>query len=108
MRDDTAEGLVFGHLDGQHVSVASVERAAGPQDHAVRIRVARGDAFGIVVAPLAPARARSTGRSAPRKRRADRRGKLDEIATAESHVLATSRQRLVRWVPAEARRCTWR
>src|SRR5262245_47399320 len=83
MRDHTAEGLIFGHLDGQHVPVASIKRAAGPQNHAMRVRVARSDAFGIEVAPLVPIRARSTRRSATRKRCADRCGNLDEVAAAE-------------------------
>ena len=93
MRDHTAEGLVFGHLDGQHVPVALIKRAAGPQNHAVRVGVARGDSFGIEVAPLAPTRARFAGRSAPRERRADRRGNLDEIAAAERHVLSPCKRR---------------
>src|SRR5215468_7767033 len=89
MRDHTAEGLVFGHLDGQHVPVALIKRAAGPQNHALRVGIARGDSFGIEVAPLAPIRVRSAACSAPRKRRTDRRGNLDELAAAECHVLSS-------------------
>src|SRR5512139_3292236 len=89
MRDHTAEGLVFGDLDGQHVPVASIKRAAAPQNHAVRVWVARRDSFGIEVAPLAPTRARSAARSTPRERCADGRGNPDESAAAERHVLTS-------------------
>src|SRR3954465_9712869 len=89
MRDHTAEGLVFGQLDGQHVPVALIKRAAGPQNHALRVRIARGDSFGIELAPLAPVRARSATCSAPRERRTNRRGNLDELAAPECHDLSS-------------------
>src|SRR6185503_19860532 len=87
MRDHTTEGCVFGDLYGQHVPVASIKRAAGPQNHALRVRVARGDSLRIEVAPLAPIRERSAARSAPRERCTDGRGNPDEWAAAECHVL---------------------
>src|SRR5882757_99409 len=87
MRDHAAEVLVFRDLDGQHVPAAVIKRAAGPQDHALRVRIARGDTFGIEVAPLAPLRARAATYSAQRKRRTDRRGNLEQLAAAECHVI---------------------
>jgi hypothetical protein len=57
-RDDALEGLVLRHLDGQprrlgpKAFVASGGRAARPQDHAVALRVGRGNAFGEEVALL--------------------------------------------------------
>src|SRR5678815_2605358 len=105
MRDHTTEGRVFGDLDGQHVPVASIKRAAGPQNHALRVRVARGDSFGIEVAPLAPIRARSAARSAPRERCADGRGNPDESAAAECHVLISCKPlRMPREMLAHERR----
>src|SRR5207253_2088832 len=47
MGNDTSELRVLRNLDGQQLAFAILEWAPGPEDDAMRIGVARGDAFGI-------------------------------------------------------------
>ncbi len=54
LRDDAAELRVLRDLDRQQLAGAGCERAAGPQDHAGRVGIARRDALRIKVARLAP------------------------------------------------------
>src|SRR5262249_47252721 len=84
-RDDTPEGLVRGHLDREDVPLTAIEGPASPEDHAVRIRVARGDAFREEVSPLAPARRRGPFGTRPGERGAHGRRHLDEVTAADRH-----------------------
>lgn len=82
---DPAEGLVLGQLDHQHHALAVLERPAGPQDDAVRRRIARGDAFRIEIAPLAPGRAGRPRRPGPGERRPHRRSRLKKVAPVKGY-----------------------
>jgi hypothetical protein len=71
MRNDSAECFILGNLDGQKMACALCKRTPRPQDDAVRIGIARGDALGIEIAPLAPVDARSSSRFDPCDRSTD-------------------------------------
>src|SRR6185295_8210945 len=80
-----AEGLVLGHLDGEDLALTFFERPARPEDHALVIRIAGGDALGEEVAPLAPGGSGRAGGTGEGQRGADRRGAPDELAAAGRH-----------------------
>src|SRR3954451_22952822 len=65
MRNDSAECLILGDLDGQELASALGKRTPGPEDHAVGIGIARGDPWGIEIAPLMPVDTRTSSRSDP-------------------------------------------
>src|SRR5262249_18443155 len=73
------------HLDGEHLAFPFLERPARPEDHALVIRIAGGDALGEEVAPLAPRGLRRASGSGEGERRAHRRGTLDELTAAQGH-----------------------
>ena len=54
MRNDSAECLILGYLDGQEVACALSEWTPRPKDDAVRVGIARGDPLRIKVTPLLP------------------------------------------------------
>jgi hypothetical protein len=68
MRDDSAECLILGYLDGQDLACALGERTPRPQDDAVRVGIARGDPLRIKITPLMPFDTRTVGRSGPCER----------------------------------------
>ena len=59
VRNDSAEGLILGDLDGQELARALGKRTPRPQDDAVRIGIARGDPLRIEITPLLPADTRT-------------------------------------------------
>jgi hypothetical protein len=65
MRNDSAECLILGYLDGQELACALGKRTPRPQDDAVRIGIARGDPLGIEITPLMPWDTRTSSRSDP-------------------------------------------
>jgi hypothetical protein len=67
MRNDSAECSILGDLDGQEMSCSLCKRTPRPQDDAVRIGIARGDALGIEITPLMPLNTRSSSWFDPRE-----------------------------------------
>src|SRR5262249_57955872 len=85
--EDALEAFVLGNLDVKQSRGILVERRPPrPQQHAVRLRIARRDAFGKQIAPFAP-RARRLARlpAAERHSRAQQGGGLEEISAADRH-----------------------
>jgi hypothetical protein len=85
LRDHARERGILGHFDEQRGLLAPVRiRAPRPQQHAVFVRVARGDALRIQVAPFAPAARRlADGRTANRQARAQGGCEFQEFAAVE-------------------------
>ena len=65
VRDNAAEILVLGYLDGQHMARSLAERPPRPQDNAVRIWIAGRHAFRVDRALFPPLDARCAGRPTP-------------------------------------------
>src|SRR6267154_3313875 len=88
MRNDSAECLILGHLDGQELACALGKRTPRPQDHAVRVGIARGDPLGIEITPLMPVDTRTSSRSDPYQPSTDCRCSLEKGSAANLHRLA--------------------
>ena len=95
LRDDSPEGFIFGDFYRQQVPLTVLEPAPGPQDHTIRIWIARGHAFGIKIPAFTPPNARGARRAAPRQRRAKRSCSPHEVAAAQRHLLPPSQMRFV-------------
>src|SRR3954454_19436471 len=85
MRDDSAECLILGHLDGQQLACALGERTPGPQDDAVRVGITRGHPLTIEITPLMPFDSRTLGRSDPCERSTDCCGSFEKGPAADLH-----------------------
>jgi hypothetical protein len=71
VRNDSAECLILGYLDGPELTSALSERTPRPQDDAARIGIARGHSLRIKITPLMPVDPRTAGRSDPCERSTD-------------------------------------
>ena len=87
VRNDPAECLILGHLDGQELACALGKRTPRPQDDAVRIGIARGDPLGIEITPLLPVDTRTSGRSDPCERSTDCCCSFEKGSAADRHRL---------------------
>ena len=72
-RDHVSKRLIFGDFDDQDLTASALIRAPRPQDHAVRVGIARSNAFGIVLPVFTPVRAGGMYPSAPCQAGAHRR-----------------------------------
>ena len=81
LRDDSPEGFIFGDFYGQQM-LTVLERAPGPEDHTLRIWIARGHPFGIKIPAFTPPNARRARSTTPRERRAKRNRSPHEVAAA--------------------------
>jgi hypothetical protein len=85
VRNDSAECLILGHLDGQELACALGKRTPRPQDDAVRIGIARGDPLGIEITPLLPVDTRTLRRFNPNERNTDCCGSFEKGSAACRH-----------------------
>ena len=93
VRNDSAECLILGYLDGQELACALGtfgKRTPGPQDDAVRIGIARGDPLGIEITPLMPVDTRTSSRSDPCERSTDCCCSFEKGSAANLHRLTPS------------------
>ena len=91
VRNDSAECLILGYLDGQELACALGKRTPRPQDDAVRIGIARGDPLGIEITPLMPVDTRTSSRSDPCERSTDCCCSFEKGSAANLHRLLISR-----------------
>src|SRR5205814_6294284 len=98
LRDDSPEGFIFGNFYRQYVSLTVLERAPGPQDHTIRIWIARGHPFAIKIPAFTPPNARRVRSTAPRQRRAKRNCSPHEVAAAQRHLLPPSQSSRVYFI----------
>ncbi len=90
VRNDSAEGLILGYLDGQELACVLGERMPRPQDDAVRIGIARGDPLGIEITPLIPVGTRTSSRPGPCERSTHCGCRFEKGSAANLHRLTPS------------------